>query len=206
MKRFLAALSMVVLSSAGTLAVSASTAGADSVTDCTGTWSVGVGGFTLGPQDSAYIQGVNQRVGYAGWDAQAGLNELGRLVFAHRDACPGDHIKIVGHSQGAGIVHVFAQRNPGFGNANAVLLADPKRPAGPEGPGMSTYIPQGWHLLAGNDGDYGGWATWTVCNQHDGVCNVNGGAFVGNPSHGNYDYNAQDYDNGSNGQDFRLGL
>lgn len=172
---------------------------------CVGVWTIGVGGLVVGPQDSGYFN-VQQPVGYAGLDAQAGLNELHRLVYDHRAACPGDFVKVIGHSQGAGIVHVFAQRNPGLaGVASAILLADPKRQGPPEGDGMSNGVIPQWHVLYGVDRNYGGWPTLDICNQRDGVCNLPGGSFVGNPSHSDYLFDVHAYPNRANGRIFNVG-
>lgn len=198
MKRILTAMALL-LGFLGAVLLPVGSAGA-AAGECAGTFTLGVGGLTAGPQTSAYFN-AQQPVGYNGLDSNDGLRELGRLFWLHRNACPGDHIKIIGHSQGAGIVHQFTQQNPNPGNVNAVLVADPKRAPGPGNGGMMQIIP--FHPLSGIDGDFGGWPTLTICNHDDGVCNLEGGSFVGNPSHGNYDMNVWAYGNWDNGVWFR---
>lgn len=170
---------------------------------CTGTWTVVVGG--LNNNDSTGFLNANQRVGYNSYDTRAGINELNRLARDHRSFCPGDHVKIVGHSGGAAVVHQWLSENgQTFGNVNAVLLADPKRPAGPGGQGFAgTDFPfnQINNGLAGTNANYGGVPTLSICNASDHICNSaadwNGYLFGG--SHGNYDFNTADYGNWGNG-------
>jgi cutinase len=198
-RKILAALAVLAAAVITPVAMSAPAAAAP---PCVGVWTVGVGGFVLGPQDSRFFN-VHQPVGYAGWDAQAGLNELHRLVYDHRRMCPGDQIKIIGHSQGAGIIHTFAQRNPWLAPAaSAILLGDPKRMGPPEGHGMAHDVIPNWHVLHGVDNNFGGWPTVTVCRRADGVCNRPGGSFVGNPAHSAYEFNVHWYPNRANGHWF----
>lgn len=173
----------------------ATTASAD---PCIGTWVIGVGGFTTsGPgvfgQDSMYVWS-NQPVGYNTSDPASGVNELSRLFWFHRDQCPGDHIRIVAHSEGAAIAHAFVTANPDAGNANAVLLADPKYVGPPGGPGLAAsggFL--GWPL-AGVDDWFGGWPVLTVCNSDDVICNSPAGWFgYFTGAHGRYDMNGFDY-------------
>ncbi|WP_218008919.1 cutinase family protein [Nocardia jiangxiensis] len=178
---------------------------------CTGTWSIVMGGFTLaGPgvtgETSAYLIG-DQPVGYNSADPMSGYNELNRLFWLHRSQCPADHIKIVGHSEGAGIVHAWVTNNQGAGNYNAVLLADPKRDAGPGGPGLSS-TPGNQLIgypLAGTDNWFGGVPVLEVCNHDDEICDTSAGwygyLFAG--AHSRYDFNAYDYSNTASGVWYR---
>lgn len=162
---------------------------------CLGTYSIGIGGF--GNNDSTVFPLVNQRVGYNSWtDPMSGLNELNRLVWQHRSQCPADHLKLMGHSEGAALVHAFVTANPGFPNASAVLLADPKRNAGPGGPGLSSVGGFLGYPLAGTDDWFGPWAVVTVCNSDDFICNT-GTSPVGyaNGRHGAYDFDPAHYSN-----------
>lgn len=166
---------------------------------CTGTWSLGIGGLEgLGWwQGSGYLQS-NQPVGYHSGNARAGYDELNRLFWDHRNECPGDHIKMIGHSQGAAIIHAWVTNNQHVPNANAILLSDPKRWApGNGGPGMSNLPGNqilGWPL-AGVDDWFGGFPVLTVCRWDDWVCNLDapwgGSHFTG--SHGWYDMSAWSY-------------
>lgn len=195
---------LVALAVAASAVTVPSVAQADTpINACVGTWSVVVGG--LNNNDSVGFPNANQRVGYFSYDTRAGVNELNRLARDHRRACPGDHVKAVGHSGGAAVVHVWAAENgPTFGgNVNVVLIADPKRPAGPGGPGFAQ---TDWPFntmppLAGADGNYGGMTALQVCRRSDHICNSQadwGGYFRGTHTAYNMDVNA--YSNNASGQ------
>lgn len=205
MKRVIFALA-AMLGLLGVFAPTASAAVETPINQCVGTWSVVVGG--LSNNDSIGFLNMNQRVGYNSFDTRSGVNELNRLTRDHRRFCPGDHIKMVGHSGGAAVVHVWLTENgTGFGNINAVLLADPKRPAGPGGSGFAqTDFPFNLYpLLAGADNFYSGVPVWTVCNDSDHICNswaTWDGYFVGG-THDAYDKDVDHYSDWGNGQDYR---
>lgn len=171
---------------------------------CVGSWSVGIGG--LGDNTSSFFDGVvNQRVGYDSANAQAGYWELDRLIWGHRNQCPGDHIEIMAHSQGAGIAHAWVTDHQWFGNANAVLIADPKMWTSWGGPGMSRELFwMGWPM-AGYDDWFGNFPTLSVCNWNDHVCRADSGwegyLFFG--AHTNYPRAAWDYDDWSDGVWYR---
>lgn len=169
---------------------------------CTGTYSIGIGG--LNDNTSSVFPLVNQRVGYNSWDPMSGVNELGRLIWQHRSQCPTDHLKIMGHSEGAALAHTWVTANPGFPNANAVLLADPKRDAGPGGAGLSSLGGFLGYPLAGVDDWFGSWPVLTVCNGDDFICNT-GTSPVGYATgrHGAYDFSPQSYSNTASGVWFR---
>jgi cutinase len=159
-----------------------------------------VGGFTGGGQDSSYLQG-NQRVGYNTLDPVAGKNEINRLFWQHRNQCPRDHIKLVGHSEGAGLVHVWVTENQRVANANVVLLADPKRWApGNGGAGIAQYGGFLGYPLAGVDDWFGRFPVLSLCRSDDGICSVGAGpnGYVSG-HHGWYDMNAGSYDNTDRG-------
>ncbi|MCA1839737.1 MAG: cutinase [Actinobacteria bacterium] len=179
--------------------------------DCVGSWSMVVGGFQAGlgydllpsaAQDSWYMTG-NQRVGYNSIDPVSGINEVDRLYWQHRDSCPGDHIKLVGHSMGAAIVHAWVTAHPDAVDTNAVLLADPKRVAGPGDSGLSGDPLAGvlGYPLAGVDDQFGNVPVLTVCNggsldvfRNDQICDKSSGwagYFAG--AHQRYDMNAFNY-------------
>lgn len=182
---------MLVVSGVFTLGV-----GTASAETCTAKWDVVVGGFNGGAQDSRGFANYDQPVGYNSWDTQAGANELNRLVRQHRSACPGDHISMTGHSGGAAVVHVWIEQNGNIGNINAVLLADPKRAAGPGGPGFAqtdfpfNVIPP----LAGANANFRGVPTLTVCRSQDHICNSQA-SWAGYQSgvHGQYNFDVNGY-------------
>jgi cutinase len=177
--------------------------------DCTGTWSIGVGGFRIGldgfGENSSYLA-VNQPVGYNSADPMSGLNELNRLFWQHRDACPEDHVKLIGHSEGAGIIHAWVTANQGVENANAILLSDPKRAAGPGSAGLANN-PLGVLLgypLAGVDANFGDFPVLSVCQHDDVICNEEAGWygywFAG--AHGRYNFDANAYGDWDSGVAF----
>ncbi len=163
---------------------------------CTGDWAIGIGG--LGDNTSSVFSAfVNQPVGYNSADPMSGLNEINRLFWSHRDQCPDDHIRLIGHSEGAALVHAWVTGHQDVGNANAILLSDPKRAPGPGGAGLSAT--PGNHLigypLAGVDDWFGGFPVLTVCNHDDQICDTNAGwwgyFFAG--AHSRYDFNVWNY-------------
>ena len=55
------------------------------------------------------------------------MNELNRLIRDQRAACPSQHAKAIGFSEGAAVVHIWVTENwQTFGNVNAVLISDPE--------------------------------------------------------------------------------
>ncbi|WP_157186551.1 cutinase family protein [Nocardia jiangxiensis] len=181
---------------------------------CTGVWSIGVGGLRVNfgwplaftAEDSDYLQ-VDQRVGYNSIDLPAGVHELNRLVDDHRAQCPADHILLLGHSGGAAVVHVWVSEHKSASNLNAVLLADPKRVAGPGGPGFMAVAPMEWLPYpdySGADADFGSVPVLEVCHAADGVCNAVAGPigyFLG--AHTDYDFSAADYSTTASGVVFQ---
>lgn len=203
MKKFIATLFAGLLAITG-LTFGAGAAQADTpINQCVGTWSVVVGGLNNN-ESVGFAGNVNQRVGYFTYDTRAGINELNRLAWDHRNACPGDRIRAVGHSGGAAVVHQWASENGQHfrGKASIVLLADPKRPAGPGGPGFAqTDFP--FNLigngLAGANANYGGLPTIQVCQNRDHICNSQS-SWDGylNGVHQWYDFNVNNYPWGLN--------
>lgn len=194
---------MAALTGTALVTITAPTA---SATPCVGKYDIVIGGFNGQNQDSQGFQGsVDQRVGYNSWSTRAGADELNRLIQQHRRDCPGDQTHVVAHSGGGAAAHVWAKENPGT-PASIVLLADPKRPAGPGGPGFAATDPP-FNLyppLAGADANYGGHPTWQVCNHDDHVCNSQSSwAGYNTGRHGAYDFNVDHYAPGLNGQDYR---
>lgn len=201
MRKFLSLLVAGVLVAGTTLGVAAGTASADA---CTGVWSIGIGGVTVGVlapgitgETSLYIA-ANQPEGYNSVDIPAGITELNRLVTKHRAECPADHIMLVGHSGGALVAHTWIYEHQDFPNLNAVLISDPKRPAGPGGPGFSAIAPLAWlpwpYSGLGYWSDFGNVPVLEVCHPNDHVCNGDAdwsGYLAG--VHTNYDFWAQDY-------------
>lgn len=174
-------------------------------TACKSTWTIGIGG--LGNNDSSAFPTVDQRVNYNSFSTRDGADQLNKLIRAHRDACPNDHIKAIGHSGGAAALHVWASENGAtMDNTNVILLADPKRPAGPDGPGFAAkdFPFNVIQPLAGADANYGGLPTLTVCNHDDHICNSNAdwsGYMSGR--HGAYDFDVNHYDDSASGQIYR---
>src|SRR6266702_4711347 len=170
-----------------------------------------MGGFTLaGPgitgETSGYLIG-DQPVGYNSADPMSGYNALNSLFWSHRSQCPRDHIRIVAHSEGAAIAHAWVTNHQNVGNANAILIADPKRDAGPGGPGLSS-TPGNQLIgypLAGVDNWFGRFPTLEICNHDDQICDTNAGwwgyAFGG--ANTRYDFNAYDYGDGGAGVWYR---
>lgn len=170
---------------------------------CVGSWSIGIGG--QGDNLSMGFWGlVNQPVGYNSWDPITGLWEVDKLFWQHRNACPGDHIELIGHSQGAAIVHQWVSEHQWVDNANAVLLADSKRwYPGLGGPGLSYHAGLLGYPVAGVDDwvNYGPFPVVSVCRWRDWVCNLDAPWFEShiNQSHGAYDFNPHHYDDWGHG-------
>lgn len=186
---------------------------------CKPTYTFGVGGFTVDTttfppdlgQPSLYIPS-DQPVGYNSIDILDGVRELDRLFNEYRGRCQGSHIKILGHSGGAAVVHVWVSRNKHATNITAILAADPKRPAGPGGPGLAGHLlaaPLDWigffRGASGTDADYGTVPVLTICNDGDWVCNLDAGpeGYATTHVHGNYDLNPWNYPNFISGQWYR---
>lgn len=168
---------------------------------CVGTWTIGISG--LGDNASMNFWGkVDQPVGYNSFDARDGLRELDRLFWHHRNVCPGDHIKMIGHSQGAGLLHVWVTEHQWVENANAVLLADTKRFfPGLGGPGLSYNLGFMGYPMAGVDSWFGDFPVLSVCRWDDWVCNLDApwGQSHLTGSHGWYEFNAHAYSNDARG-------
>lgn len=194
MRKILAAVAAAILLGGLATVLAAPAAEAD---PCLGTWTIGIGGLASGgAQDSGYVI-ADQRVGYNSWDPNSGKNEINRLFWDHRAQCPGDHIKLLGHSEGAGILHSWVTENQWVDNANAILLADPKRMSWDgTGIGVAQYG-QTWfpgYPLTGVDDWFGGFPVLNVCRWDDGICRAEAGAqgyLEGH--HGWYDMNAWSY-------------
>lgn len=200
MRRTIALPIITAVCAAFGIAIAAPQAAAD---PCIGNWTIGVGGATIGifnpgftGETSAYM-GADQPVGYNSFDPMSGYHELDRLFWYHRATCPADYIEIVGHSEGAAIIHAWISAHPDMPNASAVLIADPKRPAGPGGAGLSSIPGNGiiGYPLAGADANFGSWPVLEVCHSDDIVCNLPAGwdGYLFHSSHTDYDFSASDY-------------
>lgn len=162
---------------------------------CTGNYSIGVGGLSLGfPggswENSAYVV-ADFRVGYDSLNPLQGLRNLEIAYDNHRGMCPDDRIKLVGHSEGAALVHVWVTEHPDATNVSAVLLADPKRVAGPGNAGLAAN-PLGvliGYPLAGVDARFGSVPVLSVCHQLDAVCNERPAGWLGYVSGAHTSYN-----------------
>lgn len=182
-----------------------------SAASCAGTYTIVVGG--AGDNNSMVFHGnVSQRVGYpaepTGWGARQGTNELNRLVRNQRAQCPGQHVKMMGYSLGAAVVHTWVTENwTTFGNVNAVLIADPKRQGGPRGNGVSgewfTYFVGA--PLSGVDRFFGNIPVVSICTN-DYVCDTQAPSgvpgYIWGGNHGAYSFNVDDYSNTGHGQWF----
>lgn len=173
-KRLVGALAAVGIITAPLLLSTPANAVETPINQCVGTWNIYVGG--LGNNNSTGAVNVNQRVGYNSADTRGGVSELNRLVWDHSKACPGDRLRIMGHSGGAAVVNVWGKENGRFfvGKASLVLLADPKRPANwYNGPGFASsdfpfnlYPP-----LAGGNDNFQGLPRISVCRVNsDHIC------------------------------------
>ncbi|GAA3979725.1 hypothetical protein GCM10023085_72480 [Actinomadura viridis] len=190
------------------------TAPAAQAAPCEGTYTIVVGGTGDKDSNHAYWSGnISQRVGYpavpTGPTARAGVNELNRLIREQRRACPNQHVKAVGFSLGAAVVHTWVTENwSSIDDVNAVLIADPKRAAGPGAPGVAAHpaiAPIVGAPLAGADNFFGDIPVLTICTD-DIICDANAqsglpGYFPGD-SHGNYNFNVDAYSNDARGQWF----
>lgn len=174
---------------------------------CDGSTSVGVGGLKLSTyagswEDSTYVN-ADQLVAYDSLSPMSGLRRLDRVYRSIRAACPADHIKIVGHSEGAAITHAWITAHPSAENLSAVLLSDPKRPPGPGSAGLAgnPFSPLIGYPLAGVDSFYGAVPVLQVCNRADVVCNEEAGwlGYIGSTTHLDYDFDADNYADDASG-------
>jgi cutinase len=177
---------------------------------CDGTYTIVVGGFN-DPNSTIFSGPVSQRVGYSaalnGASAREGVNELNRLIRDQRAACPGQHAKVIGYSEGAAVAHIWVSENwATFDNVNAVLIADPKRQGGPGTDGLAGQ----WYAavvgapLAGSDRNFGDIPTVSICTN-DVICDSSApSGWIGylTGAHGNYAFNVDAYSDDGNGQWF----
>ncbi|MEU0469450.1 MULTISPECIES: cutinase family protein [unclassified Amycolatopsis] len=181
---------------------------------CEGTYTIVVGGTGDNDSDDPYWQGnISQRVGYpaipVGINARQGVNELNRLIRDQRNVCPGQHVKAVGFSLGAAVVHTWVTENwPTIDDVNAVLIADPKRAAGPGNAGAAAHplvAPVVGAPLAGADDFFGDIPTLTLCTD-DIICDANAASglpgYLWEGRHGNYNFNVDAYSDDASGQWF----
>jgi len=177
---------------------------------CGGTYTIVVGG--LNDRDSMIFTGnVSQRVGYSAalnsGSVREGVNELNRLIRDQRRACPFQHAKVVGYSEGAAVAHIWVSENwATFDNVNAVLISDPKRKGGPRGDGLAGqfYAVVMGAPLYGSDRNFGDIPTVSLCTD-DVICDSaapSGWIGYATGAHGNYSFNVDTYSNDGNGQWF----
>ena len=177
---------------------------------CGGTYSIVVGGLN-DPNSTVFTGNVSQRVGYSAQLSSAsvreGVNELNRLIRDQRRACPTQHAKVLGYSEGAAVVHIWVSENwATFDNVNAVLISDPKRRGGPRGDGLAGqfYAVVMGAPLYGSDRNFGDIPTVSLCTN-DVICDgaaPSGWIGYATGAHGNYSFNVDTYSNDGNGQWF----
>jgi cutinase len=204
--RKLAALLVSLVALAGASLVTAPAALAAS---CEGTYTIIVGGTGDHDSNEGFWQGnISQRVGYpaipTGPFAREGVNELNRLIRNQRNVCPHQHVKAVGFSLGAAVVHIWVTENwQSIDDVNAVLLADPKRAAGPGSAGFASH-PLGGAVgfpLVGVDDFFGDIPVLTICTD-DMICDINAGSGplgYATGKHMNYNHNVDGYSNDASG-------
>ena len=181
-----------------------------SAASCDGTYTIVVGGLGDGAS-TIFGGGVDQRVGYSAElssaSARAGVNELNRLIRDQRRACPFQHAKVVGYSEGAAVAHIWVSENwATFDNVNAVLISDPKRRGGPGTDGLAGqfYAAVMGAPLYGADRNFGDIPTVSICTN-DVICDSAApSGWIGylTGGHGNYSFNVDDYSDNGNGQWF----
>ncbi len=188
-RRKISALVAGLLVAAAVLVVEGSAAHA--AAPCEGTYTIVVGGTGSSWNNDGFYGNIQQHVGYPtaipnGASARAGVDEFNRLVRDQRRACPGQHVKAVGYSLGAAVVHIWVTENwQTFGNVNAVLIADPKRKAPPGFDGGS--VPFGGIVgapLAGADRFFGNVPVKSICHW-DYVCDESAGIWTYPQNHTN---------------------
>jgi cutinase len=205
MRRILALLAGVAVSAGLVVAI----APAAQAASCAGTYTIVVGGFN-DPASGIFTGDVSQRVGYSAalnsQSAREGVDELNRLIRDQRALCPGQHAKAIGFSEGAAVVHIWVTENwQTFGNVNAVLIADPKRAAGPGAAGLAGQWYSGviGFPLAGADTFFGNIPTVTICTD-DVICDsAAASGWLGYPAkHMNYSFDVDVYSDDGHGQWF----
>lgn len=178
---------------------------------CAGTYTIVVGGLN-DPNSTIFTGNVSQRVGYSAQlssqSAREGVNELNRLIRDQRAACPSQHAKAIGFSEGAAVVHIWVTENwQTFGNVNAVLISDPKRKGPPRGNGLAGQ----WYSgivgppLVGVDRFFGNIPTVSLCTNDvicDGAAPSGWIGYARGDHVNNYNFNVDVYSNDGNGQWF----
>lgn len=158
---------------------------------CAGVTTIAVGGFNDGGA-GVFAGRANVHAHYSGAlnDMEGGIGALAGVVDQVRRDCPGTHIQLAGHSQGAAIVHVYLSRH-GLHNGSAVLYSDPKQAGTGEADGLFML---GGPPIAGTDANFRGVPTLSICNVRDVICNRGAGLigwweYATTPVHVAYDFN-----------------
>ena len=203
-------LAVAIASILGAFACTIAVAPVAEAAPCGGTYSIVVGGLN-DPNSTVFTGNVSQRVGYSAQLSSAsvreGVNELNRLIRDQRRACPAQHAKVLGYSEGAAVVHIWVSENwATFDNVNAVLISDPKRKGGPRADGLAGqfYAAVMGAPLYGSDRNFGDIPTVSICTN-DVICDSaapSGWIGYATGAHGNYSFNVDTYSNDGNGQWF----
>jgi cutinase len=203
-------LAVAIAAILGAISCSIAAAPSAGAAPCGGTYSIVVGGLN-DPNSSIFTGSVSQRVGYSAQLSSAsvreGVNELNRLIRDQRRACPTQHAKVLGFSEGAAVVHIWVSENwATFDNVNAVLISDPKRQGGPRADGLAGqfYAAVMGAPLYGADRNFGDIPTVSICTD-DVICDSaapSGWIGYATGGHLNYSFNVDDYSNDGHGQWF----
>lgn len=212
MRARISALVATVVAATG---LSVAAAPAAQAAPCEGTYTIAITGFGDGDPNSDLFKGaVSEQVAYSaeltGASARQGVDDLNKKIRDQRAACPSQHAKIVGFSEGAAVAHTWVTENwETFDNVNAVLIADPKRKAidGRGSNGLASLPGSDWAPgppLSGVDDFFGDVPVVTICTD-DIICDLTAPSGPAGYPHNhvsNYDFNVDVYSNDGNGEWF----
>lgn len=194
-RRCLTAVFVAMLAIAGIVGMAQTSSATTS--SCVGRAVIAIGGVGT-PDAGVYPDwAVDRKVHYSGNlnDIGGGLQALSATVSDYHNQCGVTApMTITGHSQGAGIVHLWLQQNHPA-NTNAVLFSDPKMYPTGESDDPLAWLVLGGSALTGTDSNYGGTPTVSICNQDDVICARGAGwyGYLFTGAHGRYDFNPRQY-------------